>query len=360
MLGHVSAPSDRGIVLALRSFVESLVLIAALWAVVFGALAWVLARRYDRASSLWAVFGVLLGPLAIAILQVAPPGRCPGCGARVQGWESTCLVCDSRLAAGRRRSAKPAEVLEEVLIASANGPADRDLAGTGPPDAEEPAAGGRPSRRRDSRTVEPPQGLDPEPRSAHRMPRDPTASIEPSRSTPPNRRSKAAEPEVRAGGMKAARDRAPDRSTAARLRERSSDEPAAHGEPARAEPPRERPPRTLDSPSGPTPATTPEEPDARLVVVFVVGSESLVIGARYMLTVQDAMLAVLGPLDTAPDNVRVRRRIEELDVSAISGQVLVTSREGPRLALAFNAIPGQHPERLERAVHQDSAPDAPA
>jgi hypothetical protein len=344
-----------------RSFVEPLVLIAALWAVVFGALAWVLARRYDRAASLWAVFGVLLGPLAIAILRVAPPGRCPGCGARVQGWESTCLVCDRPLASRRRRSVKPAEVLEEVLIAPAEDPADHRPSGTGPLAAELPATGGRPSRRRRRQTAEAPQAPDSGTRPAGRMPApDPTASIEPARITPVDQRSTWADPGTTTGGMNAARDRAPDRWTAARLRGRSADEPAEPMEPTPGEASGERPLSPPASPADPAQATTPAEPEARLVVVFVVGSESLVIGARYLLTVQDEMLMVLGPLDTAPGNVRVRRRTEELDVSVVSGQVLVTSRRGPRLALAFNAMPGQHPEQLERAVQQDTAQDASA
>lgn len=345
-----------------RSFVEPLVLIAALWALVFGALAWVLARRYDRAASLWAVFGVLLGPLAIAILQVAPPGRCPSCGARVHGWESTCLVCDRPLAGRRRRSAKPADVLEEVLTAPAEAPAEGRASGTGSPAAEPqsavpPAAGRRRGRRSAAGAARPAPDTGPGPGGRSRA-EDPTASGEPARPSP------VADPGATTGAQTPTRDRAVERWNAAWLGGRSPHVPAEPIERGRGQASGERPSNPpVSPPAGPAVSTqtaASAEPEASLVVVFVVGSESLVIGARYLLTVEAGVLMVLGPLDTAPGNVRVRRRIEELDVSAVGGQVLVTSRQGPRLALAFNAMPGQHPERLERAVQRDTTQDASA
>ena len=292
-----------------------LVLIAALWALVFGALAWVLARRYDRAASLWAVFGVLLGPLAIAILRVAPPGRCPECGARVHGWESICLVCDSPLAAGRRRSRRPEASLEEAMLASTEHQADDGRSGIPSPEAGTAEAskaepGRRASRRRRKQTAPPTQAPEAEPRSDDRIPAPgATAEMGPSGITLLDGRSDQTDPELTNRDTNTAIDRARARSTAARLRERLADQPAGTFDTARGETSTGRPadePRRAD---GETKTANAAEPAARLVVVFVVGSESLVIGARYMLAVEDAILTVAGPLDTSPGSVRLRRRI---------------------------------------------------
>jgi hypothetical protein len=63
------------------------------WAIGFGlATAW-LARRRDRIIVIWAAIGAILGPVALFILWVAPPGRCATCRAPVSGWLTTCLWC---------------------------------------------------------------------------------------------------------------------------------------------------------------------------------------------------------------------------------------------------------------------------
>lgn len=54
--------------------------------------AWLASRR-DRDRGLWALFGVILGPIALAILTAAPPAACPACGSRWPGWARTCPAC---------------------------------------------------------------------------------------------------------------------------------------------------------------------------------------------------------------------------------------------------------------------------
>lgn len=62
-------------------------------AVFFGPLAaWIARARYRRPGQ-WVVFGAILGPVAIAILLLAPPGRCPRCSAPIAGWHTACLEC---------------------------------------------------------------------------------------------------------------------------------------------------------------------------------------------------------------------------------------------------------------------------
>lgn len=54
--------------------------------------AWFAAQR-SRHPGIWFVFGALLGPVAIGLLALAPPGRCPACVATVPGWVTTCVQC---------------------------------------------------------------------------------------------------------------------------------------------------------------------------------------------------------------------------------------------------------------------------
>jgi hypothetical protein len=48
--------------------------------------------------AVWMVFGALLGPVALILLWVAPPGRCATCQASVRGWTTTCEWCGNKVA----------------------------------------------------------------------------------------------------------------------------------------------------------------------------------------------------------------------------------------------------------------------
>lgn len=69
------------------------VAIAATWVAAFCAGAALYALVRDRNAVLWAVFGAVLGPVAIALLALAPPARCPECGAPNGGWQPLCAAC---------------------------------------------------------------------------------------------------------------------------------------------------------------------------------------------------------------------------------------------------------------------------
>lgn len=58
------------------------------------------ATRRARNPAVWFVLGALLGPLALALLALAPPGRCPNCDLRIEGWATTCDQCGVALAFG--------------------------------------------------------------------------------------------------------------------------------------------------------------------------------------------------------------------------------------------------------------------
>ncbi len=98
----------------LDSLPLAVVMIAGLFAPIAG---WLASTR-SRHPLLWFVLGACTGPFAIALLALAPPGRCPACETPVRGWPSVCERCgltfggvagvlDAPPAAGRPFDAEP-------------------------------------------------------------------------------------------------------------------------------------------------------------------------------------------------------------------------------------------------------------
>ena len=76
-------------------------------ALVFGpAAAWQASRRL-RNPAVWLALGALLGPVALGLLLIAPPGQCPACAERTRGFASICSTCGSSLASGRSPADRP-------------------------------------------------------------------------------------------------------------------------------------------------------------------------------------------------------------------------------------------------------------
>lgn len=73
--------------------IGSIGLLIVVSAAIFGPLTGWYAGRRDRHPVVWLVFGALLGPLALALVAIAPPGRCPLCDSEVLGWPRSCAVC---------------------------------------------------------------------------------------------------------------------------------------------------------------------------------------------------------------------------------------------------------------------------
>lgn len=72
---------------------DNLLVVVVLAAGVFAPLTGWFAARRARQPLIWFLFGGLIGPLALALLALAPPGRCPSCAAPVDGWPSACRQC---------------------------------------------------------------------------------------------------------------------------------------------------------------------------------------------------------------------------------------------------------------------------
>jgi len=93
---------------------DNLLVLVVLAAGLFAPLtAWFAARR-SRRPVIWFVFGALIGPLALALLALAPPGRCPSCGAPVDGWPTSCPHC------GRALGRTAGEVIPAPMVPQAD------------------------------------------------------------------------------------------------------------------------------------------------------------------------------------------------------------------------------------------------
>jgi hypothetical protein len=86
-------------------------------AMVFAPVCSWLALQRGRSRAAWFAFGVLLGPVAGALLVLAPPGRCPSCGARSRGWPRRCEGCGLAFASGQWEAEDAEATRPEVLRA---------------------------------------------------------------------------------------------------------------------------------------------------------------------------------------------------------------------------------------------------
>jgi hypothetical protein len=146
---------------------DNLLVLVALAAGVFAPLSGWFAAQRSRPPVLGFVFGALIGPLALALLALAPPGRCPSCAAPVQGWPSTCRSC------GRPLGATGGEMAADPTLLHAD-----DLNGNAAdPNGNAAEVSPRPRRSREPRT--PPVPVRPAPRQKWRdVPASPVASQE--------------------------------------------------------------------------------------------------------------------------------------------------------------------------------------
>ncbi len=268
-------------------------------AIVFGPLSGWVAGTRGRQPVVWLVLGALIGPVALAIVWLAPPGRCPTCDEPVEGWDpGPCPRCGAPYRRGEDR-ARPVAVAE-AEAAPALAPDTRAA-----PTMTDPTAG------RGSRT-----------------PRAAGTGVPADTGEPGSSRRPAGRPGRRNGHL--------------------AGEGVSHVAPAPSAPrigaaPAPRPPAREIPPAAVTMIT---------VAAYVGGSERLEIGTRYAIVRHGDALRVLGPVDTAPARVVVEHGLADLEVMTVGDRLLLSdlTDNPPRFTLAFRVPPGLDGIGLEAAL----------
>ena len=248
----------------------------------------------------WAFFGAVLGPAALALLALAPPGRCWSCAAPTLGWMTMCPWCgeDIREPATQQSVAPvhaPLTVIEGSAAAPTRSRTPRRTAARGERHAYRGAVA---DAGRDDRS--------PMREQTRRGTSAATASLEP-----------AADPVHRMN---------------ARLGRTGS---------LAAAQPKSVPP--------------PDDETANRVLasaVYVTGSRGLLAGSRYGIALADDRLEILGPVDADPSAVAMTHPLDGIDATGLQGRLIVTAGEGrrDRLALVFMSVAGGSAEGVADAI----------
>lgn len=272
-----------------RAIHPVLVAVVLVWAVGFGAAAGRTASDHRRRILPWVVYGAILGPLALLILRLAPPGRCWACDAPSTGWTRICLWCGTDLAADPRRARPAATATASVATAPPVRAAKRR------PARPEPAA---------------PSGAAPD--------LSPAALATPLTAAPTPER-----PPVRRAGQ--ARRVAPT--------------PAEVKTPVRR-PRRESPAVALQPPT--------ELRRTLATGVFVTGTVGLRSGSRYLIALAGQRLQVLGPAEDDPTAVVFERPVGETDATGFNERLVISqsAEAGSSKVLVFMALAGGTPESV--------------
>lgn len=342
-------------------------MLAPIWVVGFALSAERIALTRFRSRGLWWLFGSILGPIAIALLLKAPPGRCMICGERVRGWPSACASCGASFAlAGAARTDDQGSLA--ATPAAGSRPA---LSGANAADSDRPATRSSAVTRPDT------------PRATKRMATKPSANQVTTTKTAPRNVAKAettkaaksaATKASKATATKAAKAIAATKAAKATAATKAADPDggaeaaavvgtasagvtavsvaASTGADASGGTSRpSRPQRAATSmgvrvgpvsqvtngasrPTGQRSVVTPSvtaQPDPvalEVAGVFVSGNGGLDTGARYILRRAADRLAVLGPVDRDPNRVVVSFDLASLDVTGMNERLILSGPAG--------------------------------
>lgn len=86
--------------------------------------------------------------------------------------------------------------------------------------------------------------------------------------------------------------------------------------------------------------------------VFVNGTVGLQIGSRYLISLADDRLRVLGPADEDPTSVVFDRSVHEMDATGLNERLILNQRSNVRGAsiLAFISLAGGTPDSVAEEV----------
>ncbi len=277
---------------------ESIALPFLLTAIAFGPITAFVARSRDRQPLIWFLLGVLIGPIALALVVFAPPGRCESCGWQVEGWPSHCAACAARLPTPLSRQ-------------------DRSALPVTPPVTQFPTP-----------TVVP----DVMPSIVRPFPVPDDGDLEGAAAAAAVTRVRPSRAKTRSGS-----DADVDASVAGRV---GAARPAGAAGTARSGSHRSK------------------EVAILATAVFLTGSSACRPGMHYALAIRGDSLLVLGPLEVDPDVIAVERPLASIAVTAYEDQLLVNDRRVGILtwSLAFRHLSGQSAATVERALlHAGSA-----
>lgn len=293
---------------------------------VFGSAAWRLAKQRDRRAPVWFAYGAILGPIALAVLYAAPPGRCRSCLTPTRGWLTVCAWCHEDVRIVPRHTQ---ELLAQMSRTQ--------------PRAPRPDRGGAPAdrRRRPGSTVASPRPAPAVPAAAAAPSRAPAtgpsgfilprvdAPAPAIAEAPPVARERSSRPMATAGPRT-------ERSLPLDARPASPPTTAAMRAPDRS--------RAWTAPASTDPGTLP-------TATYITGSSTLEPGRRYAFKVQESQLQLLGPVEIDPMAVALQFDIREMDATAAAGRLLLSrplARSGP--VLAFMSVAGVTPEALAQLI----------
>jgi hypothetical protein len=313
--------------------IEAVILVLAVaWLAGFGAAAAWQAMRRRRRPAPWAVFGAILGPGALVLLSIAPPGRCWKCTSRTTGWLTTCLWCgedvrgpEPEVATASRRVRGSLTVIDGTAPQRGADPAS-GLAGASSGAAETAAASRAP--------LWTPGGPDPASRAPLWTPGEPDAA--PLTAAGAEAASTSA-PAVAAAG--------PGSDSVRQLRSRLPASTVGTASTGAA----------VDM--SPTHATVPVQRELHDVVlataIFMTGNRGLQAGGRYGIAIVDDELRILGPVDIDPAAVAITHPLAAVDASGFQERLIITGDRGrrrERLALVFMSVAGGSAERVADAI----------
>jgi hypothetical protein len=346
-----------------------------------------MARR--RSPILWFFYGVALGPIGPVLVWLSPPAICPVCATRTRGWLRQCEGCGVDTL-----RAQPGGPLSDVVAARARAisahPAVLPLRGEAVLAQRQAtdAAAARFASRVEPRVApaQPAQPAPPQPvttSAAGIGARRPAAPPTPATPNEPPAATATGDERVAGPTLVPGIPAAPSLSfrepvalpapaasvagtplgASAPPVAKPSDggrrwyepEPGDRAESASAPietPPvaPSRPPVTLPQPAASAELET--APTSLLATgVFTGGTAGLVVGARYAIVRAGPEFQVLGPLDSSPDSVVLRRPLDELDPLCVNDRCIISHRSQPTRALiAMRGIAGLTGEQLEAGL----------
>ena len=314
------------------------------WAVVFGSRAALVAGERNRRREWWFLFGAVLGPGAVVILDAAPPGVCANCLSPVVGWSTTCALCGQDVRANPMidlmlgsEQVQPRPVGAPIAVTSPAAAPTRAAVTAASANEVPPYAGPLTRQRTDAA---------PTVAATARLLDDPRPAAEPGAAPQaPAKLQPATEP---------ATERRPTYVAP----------PAAKPAAARRTP---APPPAADAAAVANAATTPRpgprggEPQVDLDMrrpmrlascIFVEGTMALVQGMWYQLTSEGSALSIWGPPGSLPDASVLSWPLTEIEVKTRGDRLVVTSASGSDkdLRLVFKSTLDWTPLGLKREV----------